>query len=585
MAHVRAHIRAHVGHFHDPQGRSVFRVFAPGKKSVGVVLMERSEHIQLTPDATGYWHGETAQLPHGSLYLLEVDGQRIPDPASRYQPDGVHGPSMVTQIEAVRSPGWKGVKIEDALIYELHVGTFTAEGTLAAAKQKLPYLRDLGINVIELLPLAAFPGERNWGYDGSFLFALHRAYGGYRDLKAFIEAAHDQGIAVVLDVVYNHFGPEGNYTGVLAPYTKAAATPWGAAINFDGDYNHGVREFFLENTRYWLEDVGFDGFRMDAVSLIFDVMPVNILREFTDLARQIGKAQGREVLMIAEHLRNNRFVTSEQGFNYHAQWNDDLNHAVFALLTGETSRHYINFGAFDDVVKALQTGFVLDGTRFDKHYRYFIGTDGRQTQASEHVVHIQNHDQIGNRLLGDRMIASYGAAKALLGITAVMASPFVPMLFMGEEYGECAPFLFFEDFSEQVIIDGAREGRKADFAFGGVEPPDPHARATFEASKLRWDQIDAPQGRSILAYYKAVIAMKRSGELGPRRMSDVKVSGDPLTQIIVVEAPHTLTVMNFSGQQQALPASPGWVPFLSSVESSADGLLEPYGAAILKRVP
>jgi maltooligosyltrehalose trehalohydrolase len=574
---------ANLGHFVNEQGRSAFRVFAPGKASVAVALVERGQSILLMPDELGYWSGDTVRLPYGTLYWLEVDGRRLPDPASRRQPQGVHGPSMVTEVQAAHSPGWRGVKMEDAIIYELHLGTFTEVGTLAAARAKLPHLRDLGINVIELLPLAAFPGERNWGYDGTFLFALQHTYGDYADLKAFIEAARGMGMAVILDVVYNHFGPEGNYTGAFAPYTKAAATPWGAAINFDGEYNHGVREFFLENTRWWLEEVGFDGFRMDAVSLIFDNMPVHILREFTDLARRIGEQQGREVLMIAEHLRNNKHVTSRQGFGYHSQWNDDLNHAIYAYLTGETGRHYVNFGSFDDVVKALRSGFVLDGTRLDKHYRYLLGTDGSDTHGSEHVVHIQDHDQVGNRLLGDRMITTYGHAKALLGITAVMASPFVPMLFMGEEYGETAPFLFFEDFSEQVIIDGAREGRKADFSFGGVEPPDPHARATFEASRLRWPRLDTDEGREILAFYRQLIALKRSGELGPRRLDQVKVVGDAATRLITLETRHTLTALNFSTGVQPFDPGSGWEVVLSSVPNSSAGVLQPFAAQVLKR--
>jgi maltooligosyltrehalose trehalohydrolase len=574
---------AQIGHYHDAQGRSVFRVFAPKKAGLAVLLPQTSETLTMQRDALGYWQATTRHLPAGTPYWLDVDGQRLPDPASRYQPHGVHGPSMVADVERAVSPGWTGVRMADAIIYELHVGTFTPEGTLAAAQPRLPYLKDLGINVVELLPIAAFPGERNWGYDGTFMFALHQAYGDYRDLKGFIEAAHALGIAVVLDVVYNHFGPEGNYSGAFAPYTKTAATPWGAAINFDGEYNHGVREYFLENMRYWLQDVGFDGVRMDAVSLIFDLMPVHILREFTELARSIGRSERREVLTIAEHLRNNRHVTADSGFGYHSQWNDDLNHAVYACLTGETWRHYANFGPFDDVVKALRDGFVLDGTRLDHHYNYLLGTDGSGTHGSEHVVHIQNHDQVGNRPRGDRMIATYGAPRALLGITAVMASPFVPMLFMGEEYGETAPFLFFEDFGDPALVEGAREGRKADFAFGGAEPPDPHARATFEASKLRWERAQASEGRAILDYYRRLIALKRSGELGPRDRQRVRVDGDAATRVIRVETPHTLTVMNFSDHPLAWRPPPGWQLHCASVPDTAAGTLAAYGAVVLRR--
>lgn len=571
------------GHQVDALGRSAFCVFAPGKGALVVVLDDGSRRIHLQPAPDGHWHGHTDRLPAGTLYWIEVDGRRLPDPASRCQPQGVHGPSMVADVAPVRSPGWTGVRMEDAILYELHLGTFTPQGTLAAAQQKLPHLQALGINAIELLPIAAFPGERNWGYDGSFMYALQHSYGSFADLKAFIEAAHAHGMAVVLDVVYNHFGPEGNYSGAFAPYTKAAATPWGAAINFDDAHNHGVRAFFLDNLRFWLQDVGFDGVRMDAVSLIFDNMPVHILREFTDLARAIGREERRDVITIAEHLRNNKHVTSLQGFGYDAQWNDDLNHAIFAFLTGETQRHYANFGSFDDVVKALAQGFVLDGTRLCHHHRYHLGTDAADTHGREHVVHIQNHDQVGNRLLGDRMLATHGEAKALLGFTAVMASPFVPMLFMGEEYGETAPFLFFEDFGDQALIDAAREGRKADFAFGSVEPADPHALSTFDACKLQWGLAETRSGQRILAYYRQLIALKRSGALGPRQRGRVVVTADAARQTIQVETPQTLTVLNFAGHAQAWAAPAGWVPLLRSFEGGVDGTLPAHGALVLQR--
>ncbi|MFM2065212.1 MAG: putative malto-oligosyltrehalose trehalohydrolase [Pseudomonadota bacterium] len=586
---------AAVGHQVRADGRSVFRVYAPQARTLAVQLLEPggldglpggSHHGRLLPlhpagdaDLAGYWTLDCERLPHGSLYWLVLDGRHLPDPASRCQPQGVHGPSMVVDIEPVASPGWTGVAMADAVIYELHVGTFTPAGTLAAAQGRLDHLAELGINVVELMPLAAFPGERNWGYDGTCLYALHAACGSYADLKAYVEAAHARGIAVILDVVYNHFGPEGNYSGAFAPYTKAAATPWGAAINFDDAWNHGVREFFLGNLRHWLEDVGLDGVRMDAVSLIFDQMPLHILREFTDLARAIGRAQGREVLVIAEHLRNNRHVTSEQGYGYHAQWNDDLNHAVYAHLTGETTRHYANFGTFDDVVKALTHGFVLDGSRYDKLYQYYLGSDGRLTRPEEHVVHIQNHDQVGNRALGDRMITTHGRAKALLGLATVLASPYVPMLFMGEEYGETAPFLFFEDFGDAALVEAVRRGRRADFAFGNTEPPDPHARASFEASKLDWALAESSTGRATLAFCRALIALKRSGALGPRDRAQLQVQGDAPTGLITLTTARTLTVLNYSDRSHACDPGPAWRRELCSADMPA-GRIEAWGVVV-----
>ncbi|HMW21927.1 MAG TPA: malto-oligosyltrehalose trehalohydrolase [Burkholderiaceae bacterium] len=569
-----------VGHHIDAAGRSAWRVFAPEKRQLDVVVIDAAGHdaavLPLQRDELGWWSGHCKRLSAGTCYWLELDGRRLPDPASRRQPQGVHGPSEVVEVEPVATPGWRGVAIDDAVIYELHVGTFTLEGTLRAAIDRFDHLQQLGITVIELLPLAAFPGERNWGYDGVALFALHAAYGDYADLRAFIEAAHARGIAVILDVVYNHFGPEGNYSGAFAPYTQAGATPWGAAINFDGAWNHGVREFFLANTRWWLEEVGFDGFRMDAVSLIFDLMPEHILRQITDLARAIGAAQGRELLMIAEHLRNNRHVTSRDGggLGYQAQWNDDLNHALYAHLTGERAwRHYANFGSFEDIVKALRDGFVLDGTRLCHHNRHLLGSDGRLTRATEHVVHIQNHDQVGNRPHGDRLIASYGRERALLAVTAVLASPYVPMLFMGEEYGETAPFLFFEDFGDAGLVAAVKAGRAADFHFDeGHEPPDPHARRSFEASQLHWALAETPQGQAILAWYRALIDLKRRGELGPRDRAALRIEAQPDATgdsgVIRLETAQTLTLLNFSTQPQTVPLPPGWCFHLGSLDEA-----------------
>ena len=573
-----------LGHYYEGD-ISKFRVFAPRRRRLEAVIYstgrEIEERVELTKDKLGYWQGQCRKLNPGTLYKFHVNGKPYPDPASKYQPEGVHGPSMVVDLAKAESSGWRGIKIEDAIIYELHLGTFTPEGNLRGAMKKLPHLGELGINVVELMPVNAFPGKRNWGYDGVYTFALQESYGTYDDLKEFIEEAHRLGIAVILDVVYNHFGPEGNYSDVYAPYTKEAPTPWGAAINFDGAYNYGVREYFLENTRWWLEEVGFDGFRMDAVSLIFDNMPLHILREITDLVGEIGKRENREILMIAEHLRNDRHVTGEEGFNYDSQWNDDLNHALYAKLTGERSNHYINFGTLDDIVKALEEGFVMNGTKFDRYCKYFMGTDGRKTMGSEHVVHIQNHDQVGNRLHGDRMIATYGREKALLGATAVMASPYIPMLFMGEEYGEVAPFLFFEDFSDPKIIAGAREGRKREYSFRGEEPRDPHEEETYEDSKLRWETLKGSREEEIFKYYKKLIALKKSGEIGPVDRSRMRITLDSAAEIIRVETPHTITILNFSEKPQAIEEMRELI--LSSEEERAEGRIGAFGAQIYKR--
>lgn len=573
-----------VGHYQNQQGQSVFRVFAPQHTALTLQLETPLQQLPMQTEAGGYWSLTLPAQAEGTRYRFVVEGKAYPDPASCWQPDGVHAASAVVNIPRVNRAGWAGIAIDAAIIYELHLGTFTPAGTLAAAQTRLPHLQALGINVIELMPLATFPGQRNWGYDGTYLFALHPAYGTYADLVAFIEAAHAHGIAVILDVVYNHFGPEGNYANCFAPYTKQADTPWGAAINFDGEHSAGIRDFYLANTRYWLEEIGFDGFRMDAVSLVFDHSPTSILRDITDLARTIGQAEGRHVLMIAEHLNNDNQVTHADGLGYDSQWNDDLNHALFAFLTGEQGRHYSSFGSFDDIVKALQDSFVLDGTREHKFYGRLFGTDGKSTHATEHVVHSQNHDQIGNRLHGDRLIATYGRDKALLASIAVMASPYVPMLFMGEEYGETAPFLFFEDFGDAALVDAVRAGRQREFAHQGAAPRDTHDLASFENSKLQWSLLEMPEGQTQLQFYRTLIALKRSGKLGPRDKQQVGIAGDRESQLIAVQTDESLTLMNFSAHTRQIPVSEEWALILSSNQPGTGGLIPPFSAHIYLRV-
>ena len=568
------------GHFDGPDGQSCFRVYAPERHSVRVVLPDIDQVVALAQDGLGYWSGARGRLEDGTRYWIEVDGARWPDVASRWQPDGVHAASAVVRPRRASTPNWRGVRLEDAVIYELHIGTFTPGGTLRAAVARLAYLAGLGITVIELLPIAAFPGRWNWGYDGTYPYALHAGYGTYDDLASLIETAHGLGMAVILDVVHNHFGPEGNYAANFAPYTKSAETPWGAAINFSRELNHGVREFFLCNVRYWLAEIGFDGLRMDAVSMIYDDMPQHILRAMTDLARTIAEAEGREILMVAEHLRNNRHVTADPGFAFDTQWNDDLTHAIFAYLTGERRGHYANFGSFDDIVKVFEQAFVLDGSRFDHYYRCLTGTDGRSTLATKHVVYIQNHDQIGNRPYGDRMITTYGKDRALLALTAALASPYVPMFYMGDEYGETAPFLFFEDFSDPVVIEGVRKGRREEYDFGQAAPPDPHAQSSFEASKLQWDLSEASAGAGILAYFRAIVALKRSGALGPRDRAAVRVESDRARHVLRLETPQTLTILNFSAESQEVAPLSGWELHLATVPLESSGTLPAYGASV-----
>lgn len=544
---------AKIGYFKDQDGNGHYRIFAPFCDSLTIELDKTHEKIELQKDSNGYFDSKIKTLPNGTLYwLIKNNKDYLPDPTSKYQPFDVHSASQITEIEKVNNQNWKGIDYKDAIIYELHIGTFTKEGNLKAAKERLSYIRTLGINVIELMPICAFPGDRNWGYDGTYMFALNSSYGNYKDLKDFIEEAHKFGIAVILDVVYNHFGPEGNYSSMLAPFTKSADTPWGAAINFDEEYSEGIREFYLENVKYWIQDVGFDGFRMDAIALIFDKSPKHILTEINELAKTIENNEHRKIIMIGEHLRNESYVTSNDGYKFDSQWVDDLNYAIYSYLTKENFRHYKDFGSIDDITKALNSGFVYDGTKLNSVYQNYMGEDGSKIEPSKMVVHIQNHDQVGNRPNGDRMIATYGIDKALLAISIVFASPYIPMIFMGEEYGDVNPFLFFESFKDPYLIEAVRNGRKREFSFDeNFKPKEPHEVETFIESKLNFNLLTNRENKFIFEYYQNLIALKKQKIIGnsDRNKIDIKFNKGLLT----IENQKSIVVCNMTETTLEIP--------------------------------
>jgi maltooligosyltrehalose trehalohydrolase len=544
-----------LGYFEDENGNGNFRIFAPFCKTLAIEIDRTHEHFELNKQDDGYFTTTIRALKKGSLYWLVKNGtEYLPDPNSKYQPFDVHSASMITKIEKADFSQWTGIDYKDAIIYELHLGTFSEEGNLKGAQKHLNYIKSLGINVIELMPICQFPGDRNWGYDGTYMFALCSSYGTYEDLKEFLDKAHSLGIAVILDVVYNHFGPEGNYSGMIAPFTKQADTPWGAAINFDKEWNNGIRDFYLENTRYWLSEIGFDGFRMDAVALIMDESNKNILTEINELASEISKKENRKIIMIAEHLRNETKVTSPTGYKYQAQWCDDLNYSIYSYLTNEKFRHYNDFGKFEDIKKALEEGFVYNGTKLNSVYNNYMGDNGANILPETLVTHIQNHDQIGNRPNGDRMSATYGITKALLSITLVFCSPYTPMIFMGEEYAEINPFLFFESFSDESLIEAVKNGRKREFSFvENHEPKAPHDVQTFIDSKLDWEcQSDAPHSL-VLEYYKRLIALKKSKIIGIHNRANINMGFDKINKIITIETPKSISVFNFGTENYLIP--------------------------------
>jgi maltooligosyltrehalose trehalohydrolase len=481
--------------------------------------------VPLSPKPGGYWAALIDGVEPGALYQVVLDGdQRWPDPASRSQPKGVHGPSQVVDPNAyVWGDGlqpasgqraWQGLALADYILYELHVGTFTPEGTFDAIIPRLPVLKELGITAVELMPVAQFPGDRNWGYDGVYPFAVQSSYGGPEGLKRLVDACHQLSLAVVLDVVYNHFGPEGNYTGNFGPYvTPRYTTPWGPAINFDDAYSDGVRDFVLDNVRQWIVDYHIDGLRLDAIHAIYDFSATHILAEMKAVAEPLAEARGYPCYLMAESDLNDRrtIAPPEQGgHGLDAQWSDDFHHSLHTLLTGESGGYYEDFGSPEQWVKALQDGFVYDGV-YSRHRQRRHGNDARDRPPQQFIVCAQNHDQVGNRMLGERLstLVDFEALKLAAG--AVLLSPYIPLLFMGEEYGETVPFLYFIDHGDADLVAAVREGRKREFAAFQTlgEPPDAASTDTFHRSKLHWEQRVEGQHGTLWRFYQTLMQLRR----------------------------------------------------------------------------
>ncbi|MBI1995456.1 MAG: malto-oligosyltrehalose trehalohydrolase, partial [Deltaproteobacteria bacterium] len=426
--------------------RCLFRVWAPAASSVDVIVVAPTQRsVLLAHSADGYFSAEVENIPNGSLYHYRLNDEKDrPDPASRFQPQGVHGPSQVVDPAFPwEDAHWLGLPLQSYILYELHVGTLTSEGTFDAIVPHLPELKDLGITAIELMPVAQFPGSRNWGYDGVQPFAVQNSYGGPQGLKRLVNACHKVGLSVVLDVVYNHLGPEGNYLADFGPYfTDRYKTPWGPALNFDGPESDHVRRYFIDNALYWINEFHFDALRLDAVHAILDHSPYTFLEQLADEVHSQAKTLNRQVFLFPESAANDsRLVRARElgGYGLDAQWNDDFHHALRGVLTGERSGYYVDYGEFRQLVKAYREGFVYSG-EYSKHRRRRHGTSTQDIPAERFVVFSQNHDQVGNRMLGERLsqLVSFEALK--LAASTVILSPFIPLLFMGEEYSEVAPF-------------------------------------------------------------------------------------------------------------------------------------------------
>jgi maltooligosyltrehalose trehalohydrolase len=499
-------------------GRTRFCVWALSHRRVEVHLHQPEDRIlPLEPAGGGYFTGTFDGVPSGSLYTYRLDGQaERPDPASRAQPQGVHGPSKVVDPAFPwHDAAWKGLPLTEYILYEIHVGTFTPEGTFAAAIARLDDLKDLGITAVELMPVAQFPGTRNWGYDGVYPFAVQGSYGGPVGLKQFVDACHGRGLAVVLDVVYNHLGPEGNYLADFAPYyTDQYCTPWGPALNFDGRHSDEVRRFFFENAQTWAFEFHLDGLRLDAIHAMKDFSAWHVLQDLAEMMPAWKLHRGRPFYLIAEsNLNDPRIVALQQagGWGLDAQWSDDFHHALHALLTGERQGYYQDFGGVEPLARAYGDGFAFTGEF--SHYRgRRHGRPARLVPAWRHIVCAQNHDQVGNRLGGERLSQLVNFEGLKLAAGTVLLAPFVPLLFMGEEYGETAPFPYFISHGDPALVEAVRQGRRREFAqfHWAGEPPDPQDERTFQSARLRPQLAKDGQYRVLRDFYRELIRLRKS---------------------------------------------------------------------------
>jgi len=542
-----------------------FRVWAPGKKRVDVVVDGRQ--APMAPSAGGWWASSVDGAGPGTDYSFRLDGGPArPDPRSPFQPQGIDGPSrVVDQAAFAWTDGrWRGLPLAGSVLYECHVGTFSAEGTFDGAIGHLDHVAGLGVDAIELLPAAEFSGSRGWGYDGVDLFAPHHAYGGPDGLKRLVDAAHRRGIGVIMDVVYNHLGPAGNYLPEFGPYfSQRHQTNWGPAINFDGPGSDEVRRFVIDNALMWLRDYHCDGLRLDAVHAIADDSATHILEQLGAEVAALAASQGRPLFLVAESdLNDPRFVRGVEagGYGLDAAWADEWHHALHATLTGDRSGYYEDFGPLPLLAKALRQAWVYDGVYSAFRGRVF-GRSPAGLSGTQFVVCTQNHDQVGNRALGERSAALMGDGRLRVAAALLLTSPFVPLLFQGEEWGASTPFQYFTSHSGAELGRVVSQGRRAEFASFGWSPegvPDPQDVATFDRSKLDWAEPGKERHASLLAWYTELIALRRRvPALADPRLGRVETACDAgLGWLVLRRGPVTVAV-NLGTADWSLDTGPG----------------------------
>lgn len=547
-----------------------FEVWAPRTESVAVRLTGPEERLIPMERRPGGYHVVVADdIPPDARYLYRLhyeDGAEIdrPDPASRYQPDGVHRPSQIVPTAFDWTDGgWHGLPLSRYVIYELHVGTFSHEGTFDGVIAHLGYLQDLGVTAVELMPVAQFPGSRNWGYDGVHPFAAQNSYGGPEGLKRLVDACHRKGFAVVLDVVYNHLGPEGNYLRDFAPYfTDFYRTPWGDAVNFDGPFSDDVRRYFIENALQWVDEFRIDALRIDAVHAILDFSARPFLEELGRAVHRRAEALNRTIQLIAESaLNDTRIIRPRElgGFAMDAQWNDDFHHALRTALTGENAGYYRDYNGVEDLGTAWRDGYVYSG-QYSRFRRHAYGNTSREIPARRFVVFSQNHDQVGNRMEGDRLSANVPFEKLKLAAGIVLLSPFIPLIFMGEEYGETAPFLYFVSHNDPDLVQAVRDGRRREFAAfdWNEKSPDLQAKATFRQSRLNHDLRNETPHRVLFEFYRELLrSRKRLPSLANLSKKGMSVPGRRHEKVLAARrwfgGDEVVLLFNFNERPETIP--------------------------------
>jgi maltooligosyltrehalose trehalohydrolase len=561
---------------------TTFSVWAPERDRIRLRLGDGDASpldMQRFPD--GWWRTDVPDAGPGTdyVFLIDDDDHGYPDPRSRWQPGGVHAASRVYDHSAFlwTDQAWTGRRLAGAIIYELHVGTFTAEGTFDAAIEHLDHLVDLGIDVVELLPIGAFNGEHGWGYDGVGWYAPHEPYGGPNGLKRFVDACHGRGLGVLIDAVYNHFGPSGAYAPMFAPLMSSGTNSWGQSLNLDGPYSDGVRRYIIDSALAWLRDYHADGLRLDAVHAMVDLGAIHVLEQLATEVDALSTHLRRPLTLIAESdLNDAKLITSRDGHGYglDAQWDDDIHHALHALLTGERQGYYDDFGSLAALAKVWERAFFHDGTYSTFRERHHgRPVDRHRIPGFRFVGYLQNHDQIGNRATGDRLTATVSSALLRVAAVLLLTSPFTPMLFMGEEWAASTPWQYFTSHPEPELGQAVANGRRSEFSRHGwnaEDVPDPQDPATFARSKLHWPEIQLPEHAEMLTAYRELIALRRRiPDLSDPRLDRVDVTYGE--HHVVIRRGRCLVVANLGAEPVtlSLPAAPTRAVFATAAISLA----------------